>query len=234
MPFPEAKRVIYNKNPLDEVISQLKFQPILQIDKEIPADFQDKIRNFFPKYSETPETLVEVPREIRTQVPDEILKNMFPTSGGKNYAFASEDDHWKVNLTRSFVALSTNKYLRWEEFREKIQIVLDALENSYKPSYFTRIGLRYIDIIRRSELKLENENWNFLLNEFVLGVLSSKDIGQHVENFENKYEIRLSDDASIVRVITKFVKYIDNEEIGFMIDSDFYCTERTEIKNAIS
>ena len=52
MPFPEVKRVIYKKNPLDRVICQLRFAPILKIDAEIPADFQEMIRADFPNYSE--------------------------------------------------------------------------------------------------------------------------------------------------------------------------------------
>jgi len=32
MPFPEVKRVIYEHNPLDKVICQLRFPPILRIE----------------------------------------------------------------------------------------------------------------------------------------------------------------------------------------------------------
>ncbi|MCH7755956.1 TIGR04255 family protein, partial [candidate division KSB1 bacterium] len=62
MPFPEVKRVIYKKNPLDRVICQLRFSPILKIDAEIPAEFQDMIRADFPNYSE------------KTDSPDPFLK----------------------------------------------------------------------------------------------------------------------------------------------------------------
>ena len=48
MPFPEATRVIYHKNPLTDVICQLRFPPILKIDSEIPSLFQDTIREQYP------------------------------------------------------------------------------------------------------------------------------------------------------------------------------------------
>ena len=44
MPFPVTKRIIYKKNPLVEVICQLRFPPILSIDTEIPARFQGAIK----------------------------------------------------------------------------------------------------------------------------------------------------------------------------------------------
>ena len=43
-------RCIYDKNPLAEVICQLRFPEILSIQTDIPAKFQDAIRKDFPKY----------------------------------------------------------------------------------------------------------------------------------------------------------------------------------------
>lgn len=50
--FPETPRVIYAKNPLFEVICQLRFPAILKIDSEIPAGFQEKLRASFPLFRE--------------------------------------------------------------------------------------------------------------------------------------------------------------------------------------
>ena len=52
MPFPEVRRVIYKKSPLDRVICQLKFPPVLRIDADMPVEFQDCIRREFPNYDE--------------------------------------------------------------------------------------------------------------------------------------------------------------------------------------
>ena len=47
MAFPEVERVIYERNPLDEVICQLRFPAILKID-EPPIAFQEQIRTRYP------------------------------------------------------------------------------------------------------------------------------------------------------------------------------------------
>ena len=52
MPFPETERVIYEKNPLNKVICQLRYPPILRIDSEVPSKFQDAIIDNFPLYNE--------------------------------------------------------------------------------------------------------------------------------------------------------------------------------------
>ena len=53
MPFPKKDRIIFTKNPLTDVICQLRFPSILKIDTEVPAKFQDKIRDVFPNFTES-------------------------------------------------------------------------------------------------------------------------------------------------------------------------------------
>ena len=48
--FYERDRYQYRKNQLLEVICQLRFPTILSISAREPADFQDAIRDEFPKY----------------------------------------------------------------------------------------------------------------------------------------------------------------------------------------
>jgi uncharacterized protein (TIGR04255 family) len=54
MPFPDAPRVIYEKNPLETVICQLRFPAILQISATPPVAFQDSVRKVYPLFQEKP------------------------------------------------------------------------------------------------------------------------------------------------------------------------------------
>lgn len=234
MPFPEVKRVIYNKNPLEQVVCQLRFPPILKIDAEIPAEFQESIRQEFPDYSEASEWKVDFSPKFKGQIPPELLAQLLQSSNGKNYEFFSYDGLWKINLTRTFVALTANRYERWEKFKEKLTTPLNALVEIYSPAYFSRIGLRYVDVIRRSVLDLDGVNWTELLQPHILGVLSVPVIGGFVNSFESKYEMSLADKQSAVRMITKFVEAADNGEICYMLDSDFYNAHKTQIDEAIT
>lgn len=229
MPFPEAKRVLYGRNPLDQVVCQLRFPPILKIDAELPAEFQEKVRRHFSNFSEASEWHVEIYPELRSEIPPDVLRQVLQSSGNKNYEFSSDDGLWKISLTRNFVALTTKRYLRWEEFKEKLNIPLNALIEVYSPDYFSRVGLRYVDVIRRSTLNLSDIGWNELLQPYIAGILGSPEVGAHVKNFENRYEIGLSDGESVARVVTKLVKAADDDEICYMIDSDFHNSKKTKI-----
>ena len=61
-----------------------------------------------------------------------------------------------------------------------------------------------------------------------LGVLCS-DVGSYVQSSEHRYEIKMSDGESMVRMITELVETPSGGEICFKIDSDFYNTTKTSI-----
>ncbi len=228
MPIPEVGRVLYRKSPLDQVICQLRFPPLLKIDAEVPAAFQEIIRTDFPNFEETSEGKFEQPAGVEGQIPKDIFRQAFQ-SLGKNYCFSSEDGNWKVNLSRTFIALTSNSYQRWEEFEEKLAEPLKALIEIYSPLHFSRVGLRYVDIIRRSLLGLSDVPWGELLTPALAGLFSSTELRGEVRNFDSRYELQLEDGQSIVRLATKLVDMKENGEAAYVIDSDFSKSGRTEI-----
>lgn len=232
MPFPDAPRVVYKKNPLHEVICQLRFPAILKIDTEVPTQFQERIRYNFPEFSEKGPAL-PIFKNAQIDIPADIFQSLTLT-GNKNYEFSSEDKVWTINLTRTFIALSTKKYKRREEFKEHLSVPLKALIDIYKPAAFSRVGLRYIDIIRRSELKLEDVPWSELLRPQVLWLLSSSDVNTNIRSFQAQCEIELEDKISIARVITALVDGQESNEKCFMIDTDFYTNKKTAITDVDS
>ena len=150
----EYKRVRYQKSPLIEVVFQLRFPTILSINAKQPMEFQDKIREKYPFYQEGDEQQNEMiigPDGNPVQI---------KTSSAKNYAFISSEESYKINLTASFISIYTLKYTQWEEFRKHIEFVVPIFETVYKPAFYTRVGLRYIDVINRENLGLEKVGWN--------------------------------------------------------------------------
>ena len=232
MPFPEKPRVIYEKNPLDQVVCQLRFPPILKIEKGVPADFQDRIRSDFPDFHEKKETALPLSQGQSTEMSIDQFRRM-TTSEVKNFEFLSEDELWKVNLTRTFLALSTKKYQRWEEFIAKLKGPLSALNDIYEPANFSRVGLRYIDIIRRSVLGLDNVDWSELLKPYVLGFLNNTEVREHVESYLAQYEIRLADGSSIAKIVMGLAEDTKTKEVCFKIDTDFFDARKTDCESAV-
>ena len=155
MLLSDRPRVLYRNAPAHEVICQLRFPPILSINHAEPADFQEAIRETFPQY-------------IRRQ-------DAPPVPGGQppqpvtNYHFLSADGRWKLNLTKDFIALSTLRYPGWEDFAHHLDKPLAAFIQLYKPAYFQRVGLRYINLFSRAKLGLEDAAWQELFTPAYTG-----------------------------------------------------------------
>ena len=111
MTFPDSPRVIYKQNPLVEVICQLKFPPILKIDTEPPASFQERIRKGYPLLQESTAEQQPLPPGIAKLI-GQAVPGFFQ---GQAYTFLSEDQKSKAVLTREFIAVSTGHYARLEE-----------------------------------------------------------------------------------------------------------------------
>jgi len=220
MPFPAVKRVVYKKNLLDEVVCQVRFPPILKIDTETPAAFQEMLRSAYPNLTEAYEVLFDL-RAGSPQGSMEELQKVRRTRDSKNYEFVSEDNKWKINLTKNFLALSTKEYVRWEDFISRFEKALLPFIDVYKPADFTRVGLRYIDVVVRSRLGLDGVDWNELIQEYILGVLAVNNIKGKIRSYENIFQAAL-EGKGVVRVSTKTVQSSESGEHCYIIDSDFF------------
>ncbi len=167
--FNDCERCLYQKNQLLEVICQLRFPTILSISAREPAEFQEAIRQDFPQYKrlqeKTAPKMVGTPGNMHLEQPQLIT----------NYQFLSADNRWRVNLTNSFIALATQSYTRWEDFAAQLDKVLAWFIPVYKPNYFERVGLRFINVISRKDLSLEGVPFRELIQPGYLGLLAEED-----------------------------------------------------------
>ena len=172
--FSEKERCIYGRNQLAEVICQLRFPEILTINTTPPAEFQELIRAEYPQYSSAAEA--PAPRVIG--VPGNLQVQNQPIT--LNYQFSSADGVWRVNLTSKFISLSCANYTQWENFAKKLDGPLAAFIRVYKPAYFERIGLRYLNFISREARALTEVPYRDLISPTYLGLLGDEDIQEEV------------------------------------------------------
>ena len=171
--FSKEERCVYEKNTLGEVICQLRFPEILTISANLPVEFQEAIRAEYPQYS----ARMEAPAPKLTGTPGNLhLENQPQTI---NYQFASADGVWRVNLTSRFISLACAKYTCWEDFALKLDKPLAAFIKIYKPAYFERVGLRYLNFISRKTLNLEGTPYSELIATCYLGPLGEEDVAEH-------------------------------------------------------
>ena len=166
--FSNDERVRYRNNQLGEVVCQLRFPEILTIETNVPAAFQEAIRDQFPHYSVRKET----PPPKLSGVPGNLQLEKQPQTN--NYQFVSVDGVWRVNLTSRFISLACNRYTSWEAFAAKLDQPLAAFIKIYRPALFERVGLRYLNFISRKALQLENTPFRELIQPQYLGILANE------------------------------------------------------------
>lgn len=168
--FSHESRCLYREHQLADVICQLRFPEILSISAELPAQFQEAIRDEFPLFSQRKES----PAPKITGIPGNMtLENQKPTV---NYIFASANNVWRVNLTSKFISLSCSRYPGWEEFAGQLDKPLAAFIQIYKPAFFERVGLRYLNFVSRRALGLEDVPFRELFQSAYLGLLGESDV----------------------------------------------------------
>ncbi len=174
--FSNEPRRIFGKNPILEVICQLRFPEILAIGARPPVDFQEAIRGEYPQY----QAMKEVAQPKVTGTPGNFqLQEAAPTI---NYQFRTQDGAWRINLTTKFISLSCAKYDRWEEFARRLDQMLAAFIQVYAPAYFDRVGLRFINAVCRSELDLEGVPFRELFQAPYLGLLAQETVNEKATN----------------------------------------------------
>ena len=156
--YSSEHRCIYRQNQLADVICQLRFPEILSIETQLPDAFQEAIRAEFPRYL--------------------CRKEGVPGKQTNNYYFGTQDGHYRVNLTSKFISLSCNRYTCWEDFAKMLDKPLAAFIRIYKPGFFERVGLRYVNFISRRELGLEGVVYSQLIQPCYLGVLAHEDVSE--------------------------------------------------------
>jgi len=169
--FSMEERCIYRNNQLVEVICQLRFPTILSIEANPPAEFQERIRDVFPVYA----VKRELPPAKVTMAPGQQPKveQQKPVS---NHQFSTADGRFRISLTQGFISLTCSSYTRWEDFAKMMDKPLAAFIQIYKPAYFERIGLRYLNAISRRDLELQDTPWRELLKPAYLGLLAEEDV----------------------------------------------------------
>ena len=159
-----------------------------------------------------------------------MLKSMLPVSVAKTYQFSTDDGVWKITLAKDAIWLEImGKYTTWEDFIGHLVGPYGcAFRKEYGPSFFTRIGLRYVDVIRRSRLNLGNTAWKELLNPYIAGELATP-IGEVVRESTHIVIVDLNDRGDRVRMHQGLVRTTDPDEASYLIDNDFSARKEREV-----
>lgn len=154
--FPKTQEVPLASPPLDEVICQVRFPPILRIANEEPVDFQELIRGRYP--------VIQKKHTFQLQLAE-------PGNPGESsiepqpimFLFTNPDDKGQLALSPGFYAVSTERYVGWDAFMQDLKLAHETVGEIYQPAFSTRIGLRYINRLTTSNTQATTQKELFKL-----------------------------------------------------------------------
>jgi len=219
MPFPTTKRVKFHSNPLVEVVCQLNFLGKLYNSEEgfskEASLLHDKLKTELPFFNKAKTVSVEI---------DSANQNVNKTEIDV-FEFASDDQKYKLVISPDSLALVTTDYNGWEAFSKLLEFTLKNLNDYPVTKTFKRVGLRYKDVIQRSQLDIDlSTSWSELLNDNITCLLRSDDIANQIKGIQTNFTMSLPDidKRSHMNANYGLVSHADTKEICFLIDSDFY------------
>ena len=232
MPFTleeDQPRVRFRRNPLKTVVWQLRFPPVLLVnDPAFVARFQGAIRSEYP--------LLE-PRGSQFNV---AIGEQGASAGAEPtpWQFRDDDGHWTVALHQDFLSLETNEYVRFEEFRDRLERLLIAAEETLRPTHIQRIGLRYVDHIQPTQARTPADFAQYL-NQDLIGVVAGEELSPYVIDAIQFIRLNVSSHEMAIRHGFVGAETEHPEAPFYLIDTDAYqlgnraydrgyCLERTE------
>ncbi|MCK4785752.1 MAG: TIGR04255 family protein [Desulfobacteraceae bacterium] len=150
----------YKKNYLTNVIFQFRFDPILTLEKEKPADFQTQIQQHYPHLKEREEmsvkTMLSPSKDIKTE-----LENI-----RKQWIFSVRDKSKSITIAANIFSLEYRKYESIEATEQDFNFLWGKFNSIYSVQTLNRVGLRYIDrIVLPSGDPLD---WKGYINENII------------------------------------------------------------------
>ena len=214
------KEVPLPRSPLVRVLAQIRFPPIVSIEKrDFIASFQESIREDYA-----------ILRPEQTRGMMLVPQGVFPMESQVIWRFSDLDNIWRVSLAPDFLALETTKYVSRDDFVNRLEVVVYALEKHVGPKVVDRLGVRYIDRITGSAVAKISD---FVRKE-VLGVISAPLSGNAQRVLcESLFQIPSSNSRLLARWgLIPSGETIDPNiidaiaEPSWILDIDMFCAEQ--------
>lgn len=208
----DQPRLRFERNPLESVVWQMRFPPLLLVDDlAFVAKFQAAIRDKYP--------LSERPDRRLPATSDDSGETAEPDPAP--WHFLDETEAWTVALHEEFLAIETSEYVRFEDFRARLEWLLATTEELLELTHTSRLGLRYIDRISLPGAKSPADFARYL-NQDLIGVVAGGRLSPYV--LEAMQFIRLGVSSHDMSVRHGFVGPGTGHEDApfYLIDIDAY------------
>lgn len=125
------------RSPLVHVLSQIRFSPVLKVDKYI-GDIQESFRD------------TGLPRMNEEEVQQFVVGPGIEADRSSRWVFSDRGKHEAVVLTKDFLVYEVSRYTTFEAFVNRASSLFRIAFDQMRVEFGTQIGLRYVNLIRPS------------------------------------------------------------------------------------
>lgn len=128
----------YKRNFLKQAVCELRFPTLMELgDPRPPAALVAALRKEYPH--------LELANEVTIGIGGGI------PGSNNTHLFRSAKLTWTVSLKQSALSIETTAYTGFPNMKERILRVVEAASKIIDSDFFTRVGLRYINVIDSEE-----------------------------------------------------------------------------------
>lgn len=131
----KVKRLRFERNTIRQAFCELRFPTLPEIANDAPRAFVMQIRHDFPHYEQGMNLKIGITDKGMEQIPQ------------ATHRFLSIDRSWTTWLRTSSFGLETRDYVDFEDFLSRLSKILQAAQPCLDTGFFTRVGLRYINVL---------------------------------------------------------------------------------------
>lgn len=198
----------YKRNFLRQAVCELRFPTLMELgESRPPASFVAALRKDYPHL----ELANELTLGIGTSIP----------GSNNSHIFRSSKYTWAVSLKASSVTIETSSYTEYENLKYRVLKVVDAAAKVIDSDFFTRIGLRYINVIDIGEDPTVDWVNPLLVAPIQAGCFSG------ISEYAGKMQLATSDGGCLLQHGLR-IKNTRNEEAKppeYLIDIDSFRNE---------
>jgi uncharacterized protein (TIGR04255 family) len=108
----------YPTNFIKKVIIRIEFQPILKLKQEEPVDFQERLRDQFPRF------------QRKESINFTIKPGEAPVASKSSvWEFINKEKTEQISLNYQSITLTAGKYVSYESFLSKIELVYNTFNS---------------------------------------------------------------------------------------------------------
>lgn len=137
----DIKQFKLDKPPLVLVLAQVITSAVLKIDKFIP-DIQEQLRERgYPIFREDQVQQIDFNPGVNPQV---------RATSTTQWTFLSKNSKEAIVVNQNSIVFQTTMYDKFDKFGEHLKVILSDVSKITKVALYERLGLRYVNLIRKN------------------------------------------------------------------------------------